>query len=71
MKPITESTTISIGLIVVLFAGIFWLSSLYSVASSTEHRVSKVETKNDALIEDIHTIKEDLAVIKEILKKNR
>ncbi len=69
MKPITENTAISIGLVVTLVGGIFWISSMFALASNTAEKAAKLEQKQDVVASDIAEIKLDIAVIKEILKK--
>lgn len=71
MKPINENTAISIGLMITLAGAVFWVSTIYSLASSTETRTSKIEQKQDRYIEDMHQIKEDVAVIKQMLIKSK
>lgn len=71
MRPVSEATAISIGLTIILLGGVFWLSSLYSLASNTEARTTKIEQKQDLYMQDMQGIKEDLAVIKQILKKDK
>jgi len=63
-SAITENTTISISVVISLIGGIFWLTTLYAKAESTEKAVERVEIKQDSYNNHLLEIKEDLGLIK-------
>jgi len=46
---------------------VFWLSTLYSIASEAQ----KVNEKQDQKLEMLYEIKQDVAIIKKILENNK
>jgi hypothetical protein len=48
---VTKETGITIGLVIALFGGVFWLSSMYATVQSTADRIEKLEPKVDVLNE--------------------
>jgi hypothetical protein len=65
---ISESTGISISLLITLAGGIFWLSTLYAKTLNTEQATQRIESKQDQYNKDIQEIKEDIAHIKGMLE---
>jgi hypothetical protein len=48
---VTKETGITIGLVIALFGGVFWLASMYATVQTTSDRIEKLEPKVDALNE--------------------
>lgn len=48
---ITKDTLIPIGGLLVLLAGVFWLSTMFATVNDTQRRVADLEPKVDALVE--------------------
>lgn len=69
LKMITEKTAISVSLMVVIVGGVIWLSNIFFLADNTAKALEKVVVKQDRYSEDIATIKQDIGVIKQILKE--
>lgn len=64
---ISENTSISLGLLGAIVGGVFWFTSLYALANQTASEVKELR----AQIQAIHQIGQDVAVIKQMLKKSR
>ncbi len=71
MKPINENTAVSLGLVGVLIGGIFWLSTVYSLANNADVKATENQKKTDKISETLSAIQTDIAVIRQILKKDK
>lgn len=67
IKSVTESTLIPISLVVILFGGVFWLSSIWFKADASAYAVTEIkkEIKEDKIIlrEDLLRINDKLDYI--------
>lgn len=65
MYKITEKTLVPIGLVIILFGGVAWLTTLYVKAENTAEAVEKIQIKQDGYEKNISGVKESLARIEE------
>lgn len=68
MGKITESTTISIGLVIILIGGVFWLSTLYANDMTQNQKIAELHQENKEIKDDIKKILNDTYEIKADLK---
>ncbi len=70
MKPIGENTGITIGVVIAIIGGVFWLTEIYTKGLATAEAVDSFQVDMKSISRDIQDIKTDVAVIKQTLKEN-
>jgi hypothetical protein len=68
MKSITENTTISIGVLILIAGGISWLTSLYADVQVQGKQITQLEESQSELQKDVKEILENTYQIKSELK---
>lgn len=68
MGKITESTTISIGLVIIMIGGVFWLSTLYANDLTQNQKIAELHQENKEIKGDIKKILSETYEIKAELK---
>jgi hypothetical protein len=63
MKAITENTVIPISLMLSLVGGIVWLTTIYNKTEAHEESLRKIESKQEAYLQNLEVIKVKLARI--------
>lgn len=71
MSHITEKTSISIAIVIMLIGGAMGLSKIYFMAEAAAISVEKVSLKQERYNDDIADIRKDIAVIKNIVEKRK
>ncbi len=70
MKPIGENTPITVGIVIAIIGGVFWLTEIYTRGLATAQAVSDFQVDFRDMSRDIQQIKTDVAVIKQSVKEN-
>lgn len=68
---INESTSISVGLLITLVGGIFWLSTLYAKTEATAKAVERIEIRQNKYNDTVGEINERLSRIEGAMSRDR
>lgn len=60
MKAITESTAVSISLVIAICGGIGWLTSIYKTTEANAIDVARLKERNELILEKLARIEERL-----------
>lgn len=63
LRKITETTLFPLSLVILIAGGVFWLSSVYSTASTTKDEVTLLRQKQDEYYDAIQKVDERLSRI--------
>lgn len=71
MKLINENTGLSIGLVIALIGGLFWLTNLWAKADTTAQAVIRIEANQQKYTDHLMMINQRLSKIEGRLGVNR
>lgn len=66
---ITENTSVTLTVLIVIIGGVMWFQTLYSLASTTADKVAVIEARQDKYSDDIIDIKKALSRIEGKMEK--
>lgn len=69
MKPISENTMVTGGVLVVIIGATMYISNIQALANNTADRVERMVDAFKTVMDDVAEMKGDIKVIKQILEK--